>query len=384
MRSVSKRSKPRDLVAGGGLPADAYLSGERLAVEQAAIIGPSWQPVCYESDLPKVGSYLTADCGGEPTVLVRQRDGTIRALSAVCLHRGGPVAQGCGTASSLRCIYHGWRYDLTGALIDQPDDAAALTPWRLPTFEAMVVPPFVFVSTSGDTPAPTGFVELKAALESRGYTRELRRQRSTYVVRANWKLVVENFLECVHCPFVHPSTVARSLDLDRYDFEIEADYIRYQVVSTGATATRPIFAIYPNMAFSILPGLVVTFHAMPVDAQTTRVVRDFLSMDSGDALPDDRLGTMLDYFNAVMLEDVRLVEAVQRNMRSRVYQPGGYLPGEAPLRFFHRRLASDLAAAGASVTATANGGAACARPRHRPTGEVDPSSPPPVSPGAGS
>ncbi len=343
--TLSRRCRPSDLMSSGGLPAEAYLSAERLAAERAAVFGRSWQLVCCESDLPSAGAYVTADCGSEPVVLVRQHDGTVKALSAVCLHRGGPVAEGCGQASSLRCAYHGWVYDLTGRLVDQPRHLAADASWVLPTFATLSVPPFVFVRATGNSAPPIGLIGLTTALDSMGHIRQGRRERRAYVVRANWKLVVENFLECVHCQFVHPATVARNLDLDHFEFEIGADSIRYDVRPAGAFAARPIFAIYPNIAISLLPGLLVTFHAQPVDVMTTRVVRDFLTMEGVDTPTDERFLATMDYFDQIMREDIHLLEAVHRNMSSGVYRPGGYLPGEAPVEWFHVRLASDLAGA---------------------------------------
>lgn len=377
MRPVSFGSRwnqPGDLIGRGGLSADAYLSADQLTAEQA-LIDRSWQLACYESDLPATGSYLAAACGSEPIAVVRQPDGDVKAMSAVCLHRGGPVAVGCGQAPSLRCAYHGWRYDLSGRLIEQPQHLAETTAWTLPAFGALTVPPFVFVRVAGDAPPPEGLARLEAALGANGHPRELRRTRRTYLVEANWKLVVENFLECVHCPFVHPTTVARRLDLDNYDFDIADDHIRYDVRSAGDAGTRQIFALYPNIAVGLLPGLLVTFHARPTGVSSTQVVRDFVVMEGDDVPDEEQMHATIGYFDEIMGEDARLVEAVQGNMQSRVYRPGGYLPGEAPVSWFHGRLTSDLAA----FNATASGEAACGPTQGRSTGSVSRPSPPPTS-----
>ena len=218
------------LERGLTLPASWYSDPAVLRLEQEHIFKRSWQYVGVAGDVAEPGQFFTCRAGDVPIVVLRDREGELRAFVNVCRHRGHEVAKGCGRRETLQCPYHAWTYDLDGSLRSAPRSD------REPGFEAgewSLLPalvdtwgPLVFVNpdpaasplaeTLGELPRVVRERGLDpAGLEFRGRSREL-------LVEANWKLVVENYLECYHCPVAHKS-FSRLIDVDPDSYELATD-----------------------------------------------------------------------------------------------------------------------------------------------------------------
>src|SRR5271163_4205834 len=197
-----------------------YTDPAILDAEKARIFRRTWQLVgtlntpCGEvSDTKRTitdpESYFTVDVIGEPVVVVRDKQGTLRAFSNVCRHRAGPIAQGSGCKNVLRCGYHGWTYTLDGKLIGTPDvegveffdrSTMGMVPLRVETWEQ-----FIFVNFDAAAPALGEFMgqipQQAAGFEFAGLEFAERRD---YVIDCNWKVYVDNYLEGYHIPIAHP------------------------------------------------------------------------------------------------------------------------------------------------------------------------------------
>jgi len=176
------------------------------------IVTKQWLFVDHASRLAAPGDFLLYDIAGESIILVKGRDGAIRAFFNVCRHRGSRIClKEEGRARTLTCPYHGWVYDLEGRLIharNMPADfdpaAWPLHPCKVREWQGMV---FVNLGLEGD-PAAIPFEPMAANLAKYLEPYRLDRAkivaRKTYPTAGNWKLAVENFRECNHCAVAHP------------------------------------------------------------------------------------------------------------------------------------------------------------------------------------
>jgi len=204
------------------LPAAAYLDPDVYAAEQRAIFRPSWQCVARADDAPKPGDYVQVEVGGESVLLLRGADGVLRAFRNLCRHRGArlcldPAGQ---VGRAISCPYHAWTYGLDGRLVgapnllEMPDLVKAeygLHPVRLTEWLG-----YAWLTLSPDAPPLAEQVDPQL-VERFGTVGTLQRYRIetlvpgrtiTYQVAANWKAVVENFMECYHCGTLHPELTA--------------------------------------------------------------------------------------------------------------------------------------------------------------------------------
>ena len=196
------------------LPWDWYRDPRVLAVEERRLFRPSWQYVGPLECLQRPGDQMVGRLLRVPVVVVRDGDGELRGFLNVCRHRGSLVVPADGNAPRLRCPYHAWTYGLDGTLRSAPQcgpEIAAehgdlgLLPVRVATFG-----PFVFASAAADGP-PLEVVIGDLAEVVAGVGLDLgglrRRQRFDYTLAANWKIHLENYLECYHCPVAHPGVL---------------------------------------------------------------------------------------------------------------------------------------------------------------------------------
>src|ERR1700693_3110639 len=193
-----------------------YTDPAILDVEKTRIFLRTWQLVgtlshaCGEVDgvnrtIPDPENFFTAEVAGEPIIVVRDKQGLLRAFSSVCRHRAGPIALGSGCKNVLRCAYHGWTYTLDGRLIGTPDaegveffdrSTMGMVPLRVETWEQFIFINFdhaaePLLAYLGDIPQQARgfqFAGLRLA------------ERRDYVIHCNWQVYVDNYLEGYHFP----------------------------------------------------------------------------------------------------------------------------------------------------------------------------------------
>jgi len=212
-----------------------YTDPAVLEIEMARIFRRTWQLVgtlkqpCGEvhgvkRTISDPESFFTADLAGEPVIVVRDKEGTLRAFSNVCRHRAGPIALGSGCKNVLRCQYHGWTYTLDGRLIGTPDvegveffdrSAMGMVPLRCETWGQ-----FIFVNFDANADPLSAYLGQIPQL-ARGFQFEGLRfaERRDYVIDCNWKVYVDNYLEGYHIPIAHPGLM-REIDYAQYRTEI--------------------------------------------------------------------------------------------------------------------------------------------------------------------
>jgi phenylpropionate dioxygenase-like ring-hydroxylating dioxygenase large terminal subunit len=337
------------LVAGETLPASWYSDPELFALENGHIFRRSWQYAGPAEQVREPGSFLTSRAGATPIVVVRGRDGALRAFVNVCRHRGHEVAQGCGRRETLQCPYHAWTYDLDGSLRAAPraDREAGFdfADYSLREVSAETWGPLVFVNPDAEAPPldeVLGALPLEAAARGLDPAPLVYRGRSReQVIDANWKIVVENFLECYHCPTAHKS-FSRLIDVDpdayalttarwtssQYGPAQAGEDLPYDV--RGATNTSQFHFVWPNWSINVLPGpphmRVLVF--LPLDAERTASFIDGYWLPD---TPDDVVQEITDFAVEVGVEDRALVESVHRGLRSGAIEHGRLLLGSESL-----------------------------------------------------
>ncbi|RXZ43882.1 aromatic ring-hydroxylating oxygenase subunit alpha [Crenobacter cavernae] len=327
------------------LPAHYYTSADVFELEKKTLFSKSWVCVMHKSQVAEPNAYATARVAGENVFVVRGRDGVLRGFYNVCPHRAHELfAEGSGRAKNvITCPYHAWAFGLDGKVIHVRNsenvpgfckENAGLTPVRVEEFCGLV-----FVNLDMDA---VPLAELAAGLneEIRSRCPDVDKlvpaHRLTYEMKANWKVVVDNYLECLHCQTAHPALV-ESIRMETYKHEVRGIYTS-QVGQTrsdsdafnyGDEAAHTEFAafwLWPNVTINVLPGdgNYGVFYMFPVDADTTIQHFEFYFRDSTPTAEQEQL---IEYYkNVLKPEDLSIVESVQRGLKSR-----GYRNGQGPL-----------------------------------------------------
>jgi choline monooxygenase len=328
------------------LLARRYLDAATLEREREVVFGTAWQLAGFAIDVEQPGSYATALLGDREFVVTRDGDGVLRAFHNVCPHRGAAVASGCGHRRTLQCPYHGWTFDLDGRLRRAPGMDAAGLGARLREVHVTERAGLLFVSAA---PARPPFEEQAGGLFD--HVAELgidlpalisggRRVRKEFEIAANWKVVMENSLECYHCGIAHPG-IADSLDLDRYEHRIErwwsvqgapmrnqgrgAETALGEASRTAAAEDGfgfSLFAfLYPNLFLEVYPGSAsfAVLVVRPLGAGRTRSEHTKLVPPD---VSDAELAEWDAFVDQVIREDVALCESVQRGLASGAIERG--------------------------------------------------------------
>ncbi len=242
-----------------GLPNALYTDPAALALERARIFHASWLAIGHAADLPQPGGQFPVLAAGVPIVLVRGRDGVLRAFHNVCGHRGVKLVDApCQGKPTLLCPYHGWAYDLTGALRATPDfggygertapgfdpKSQSLRPVRL----AEAFGGLLFVNLSGTAPAFAGWAApLLDRWRAYDFAKLRHARTETCTVDANWKLAAENFCDTLHLDWVHPQVAGYSKPADHFDIFAAPAYGTgsYNVLSPDPRAHA--FVPFPNL-----------------------------------------------------------------------------------------------------------------------------------------
>jgi choline monooxygenase len=347
-----------DISVAGTFPAALYHDRALFERVRERVLARSWQLAIDAVAAPRapgdlVPLTLLAGCLDEPVLLTRDPGGALHCLSNVCTHRGNLLVEEPGQAGGLRCRYHGRRFSLDGRFLSMPEFEAARDFPRdcddLPHLPTGRLGPCLFTSASSAPAFP--FDELVAPLGARvgalldgPLTLDPAGCRE-YEVQASWALYCDNYLEGFHVPFVHAG-LQQALDYGAYATElfpwcslqlgVAADgQDAFDALDAGRRIAAYYFFLFPNTAFNFYPwGLSVNV-VVPLAVDRTRIV--YRTWVSDPSRRDRGAGADLD---RVEREDERVIEQVQRGVRSRLYRGGRYSPArESGVHHFHRLLA---------------------------------------------
>jgi choline monooxygenase len=329
-------------VADVTLPFAWYSDEEQLRRERALIFARSWQYAGRAADVTQPGSFLAADAGGVPVLVVRDQDGTLRAFINVCRHRGavlidGVLTEGCGTRETIQCHYHAWTYDLDGSLRAAPrsdrEQHFDKNDWSLLPASVGTWGPFLFVNPDPEAQPLKAWLGDLPELLARDIDLDnlVFHSRVEFGAQANWKVVVENFLECYHCPTAHPDfSAAVDVHPDRYVLEPHPTFASQFCEARASRDGGQFHLLYPNTGINVFPGpanLSIGPIAPHGPHRTERYLDYFFAPDADAAWLEE----FFEFDNQVGREDTALVESVQRGMESGMLDHGRLLLASEPL-----------------------------------------------------
>jgi choline monooxygenase len=344
---------------------DAYREPAFHEMERERVFGRSWVCVGYTDQVREPGDSFVAEVGGQPLLLTRDKGGRLRAFYNVCRHRGSRLVDADGRRDVIRCPYHSWGYALDGRCLgtpyfkglDVPEaqaaafDTSGATAFRKEDYGLLAVRVeawgcFVFVNLDPDaSPLAEWLGDLPERL--RGIPLDELRLvgRRPYEIRANWKLVSENFMEYYHLPWVHPELCTVSGFDDHHRFQGPGMYtgmVTWPLTSSPTTVDLDLppmpgldpeqartaywILIFPSIALFLLPNHLFTLLLRPAGPGLTLESADLLAHPATLALPDGppKLHGILDFWAMVNDQDIGVVEGVQKGLAARAY-PGGRL-----------------------------------------------------------
>lgn len=341
------------------LPRECFVDPAILAEEHDRIFARQWNCAVRASQVASAGDFVVRTIAGESIIILRDRGGELRAFFNVCRHRG---TQLCGAShgqfsETIQCPYHAWTYATDGRLIGAPHmqdapgfdkrdfglHAAAVAEWE----------GFVFVNVA-ERPEPfeAAFAPMVGRLSRFDLGALEVRHSVAYDVRANWKLVFQNYSECLHCPMIHPELSAvlpyqsGANDLTEGPFlggYMEITEPNESATMSGRACGRIVsgafegsdrrrafyYSLMPNMLLSIHPDYANYYRLTPVGVDRTIVETEWMfhpsSADDASFNPDDAIA----FWDVTNRQDWDICERSQAGVSSRRYAPGPYSPRES-------------------------------------------------------
>jgi len=345
--------RPERVAGAFTLPARYYTDPAVFDEEMEKIHYRSWLFAGRSDDLPQAGSWVVRRFGRAEILVVRGEDGRIRAFHNTCRHRGTLL---CGGESgrfqgSIQCHYHAWTWGLDGALRAAPH-MDQVRDFRLQDYPLVGVAVaewdgHVFVNAA-EAPAP--FAEHLAGLDRRfrpWRMEELRRvERKVYRVDANWKLVIQNYSECLHCPIAHPQLGKLSHYLSGDNEAPQPSFLGGSMelrdgiasMTTDGATNRACFpdlspedrrrvyyyALLPNLLLNLHPDYVMTFAIWPLAVDRTEIVCDWHFHPSEIDKPAFDPRGAVEFWDATNRQDWELSDLAQRGIASLGYRPGPF------------------------------------------------------------
>ncbi len=321
------------------LHADAYTQQKWFEADQAVVIAKSWQWLCHGESLKEAGAYVTETIAGMPIAAVRGKDGQLRAFYNVCKHRAHELLQGTGQTNNVVCPYHAWTYDLKGSLTsarhtshlnDFDKSSICLDQVQITEFGG-----FVYVNldpTAEELQTASGDLGAEIAQWAPDVENLTFARRLSYTINSNWKNVVDNFLECYHCHVAHQDFVSL-VDMDTYKVTTHGIYSSHMAeagksentaydVSDATVTDHAVWWLWPNTCMMRYPGRgnFIVLKIIPAGPDLTHETYDFF-LESAE--PNDAEIESMRYLDEVLqVEDIGLVESVQRGMNTPAFDQG--------------------------------------------------------------
>lgn len=353
------------------LPQRYFVLPEIFAQEQERIFSKQWVLVGHQSGIAQAGEYFISKVADESLIVVRDKRGEIRGFYNVCRHRGSRLVENRKgqLSAAIQCPYHAWTYGLDGRLIGAPhmDDVPGFdkADYPLHSVNLGLWEGFIFVnladkgtrvrSEATARQAPGDFMSLErwfAPLTGKFSHWNMPilqpAKRIEYDVRANWKLMFENYSECYHCPGVHPQlqkvSPYDSAENDLREGPFLGGFMKINpgkslTVSGNACAAfvgkienlQQVFyySIFPNMLLSLHPEYVMVHQLWPQSPDRTLIVCDWLFHPDAFARKDFKPQDAIEFWDMTNKQDWHVCELSQQGIASRAYKPGPYSARES-------------------------------------------------------
>ena len=363
--------KPRDVMPQGAstLPAPFYTDETYFQREMDRLFARMWVCVGRTEQVAKPGQFIVRELLGESIIITSNAAGHVNAFYNVCRHRGTKLCtehQG-SFPGSIQCPYHAWTYDLDGRLIGAPHMEEvphfAKADYPLNRIAADGWDGHIFINLSPDpSPLCQQLAELPAKFAS-WRMQDLRLgHRIVYDVKANWKLVIQNYNECLHCPNLHPALNKLSHYLSGENEPLQATYMGgrmdlrpgVETLSMDGRCSRGFlpglseqdvrrvyyYAIFPNMLLSLHPDYMLVHTLWPQSPDRTINVCEWHFHPKELERPDFDPMDAVAFWDMTNRQDWHVCELSQEGIKSRAYRPGPYSNREDLLYAFDRMIVS--------------------------------------------
>jgi Rieske 2Fe-2S family protein len=347
------------------LPARYYIDPEHFRRELERFFGSGWFCAGRADEIPDRGDYFLREVAGESLVVLRDDRGAIRSFFNVCRHRGTRLCvEAEGTfASTISCPYHAWSYDLGGRLVGAPH-MEGVAGFRKEDHPLHVVHAdqwdgHLFLNLArAPEPLSAQLGDLTEKFRAWGMADLRRGARVVYDVAANWKAIIQNYSECLHCPIIHPALQKLSHHLSGVNdppqpsslggymalregvetLSVDGRLRRACLPALGVEERRRVYfyAIMPNLLLSLHPDYLMTHLLWPRACDRTEIVCEWHFHPDDMARPGFDPDDAVRFWDTVNREDWHVCEMSQLGMGSRAYTPGPYSDREGLLHEFDR------------------------------------------------
>jgi glycine betaine catabolism A len=347
------------------LPAHCYMAPDWFQRELERIHGAQWLCAGRTEQVPSTGSYFLRRAAGANVIVLRDQQGKIAAFHNVCRHRGTLLCKEDEgkIASRIQCPYHAWTYELDGRLAsaphmervqgfreaDYPLERVAVATWDGHVFINLASRPAPLEEHLAGLPEkfrPWRMEELKLV------------ERRLYHLKANWKLVVQNYSECLHCPIAHPQLQRRSHYMSGANEPAQPTYLggrmelrdgvkTLTLADTESRSCLPglsaedrrhvyFYAVLPNLLLSLHPDYMLTCTLWPVAVDRTDIICEWHFHPDEIAKADFYPGGAIEFWDLTNRQDWELTELAQEGISTRGYLPGPYSNREELLHALDR------------------------------------------------
>jgi choline monooxygenase len=361
VKDIVESYNPALPLAEASTPPSSWYTDRRIfELEKQTVFARSWQLVGRVDQVREPGQYITCELADEPILVVMGHDGILHGFFNVCRHHAAAVmTKPEGKTETLRCPYHGWTYNLEGALVITPEFAQVRNFDRsvngLVPIETRVWQGWIFVKIQAGAPSLEDFLggDLIGNIGRLGLAGLCWMERRTYTLNCNWKVFVDNYLDGgYHVPHLHRG-LNSVLDSVNYTIEtgerfcLQSSPISTQKADKQTAAVRKgdralYYWIFPNLMINWYEGVMDFNLVCPRGVDRTEVIFDFYFSDVSEAGRKQNLASIT-VSERIQAEDVAICESVQRGLASRAYTAGRLsVRREAGDHLFHKLLYADL------------------------------------------
>ncbi|MFD1706996.1 aromatic ring-hydroxylating dioxygenase subunit alpha [Siminovitchia sediminis] len=333
------------------LPYKNYVDPEIFAEEKKKIFRSRWILAGHASQVENIGDFFTFDLADQPLIISRDKNNEIHAFYNICPHRGSKVEKSeSGNKKIFMCQYHGWTFQLDGSLNRAPNfhtkelgKHSCMTKVNLEIFKGLI---FINLDPEAKPMAET-FGELMENLGKYDFLDSLKKVRvNTRVIDANWKAVVDNYLECDHCQIAHPE-FAKTFDMKNYYIDLHDNFsCQYSKMTSKTDEEREEHAnfywVWPNLMISIYPGEdgnMTTSQILPIAPDKSLAIYSYYFQSDEISEANEEL---IRFVDQVRKEDFDLVELLQKGFDTQAFERGIYSPTEYAIKYFHGRYEEEM------------------------------------------
>jgi glycine betaine catabolism A len=342
------------------LPQRYFVSPELFEEELGKIFANQWVLVGHQSEVSQAGDYFVRAVAKESIVIVRDKNDAVGAFYNVCRHRGTRLCEEeRGHVPAIQCPYHAWTYGLDGRLIGAPhmDEVKGFKKehYSLRKVHAGIWDGFIFVNLANQPdPLEEWFAPLQEKFSQWSLPRLRSAKRVEYHVKANWKLMFENYSECYHCPGVHPMLSKVSPYDSAQNDLTEGPFLGgFMKINPGKSLTMSgdacalsieqeqeqendknggrvfYYSIFPNMLLSMHPDYVMVHQLWPEAPDRTRIICDWFFHPDAFGRADFNPQDAIEFWDVTNKQDWHVCELSQQGIASRAYEPGPYSSRES-------------------------------------------------------